>query len=71
MTHEPQKKILAGLLGGERLTVRKAERLYHTTELRRIVSRLRRKGYPICSDRRSALTEDGRTARFNEYYLPR
>lgn len=70
MTHEPQKKILAGLLSGERLTVRKAERLYHTTELRRIVSRLRRKGYPICSDRRSALTEDGRTTKFNEYYLP-
>ena len=70
MTHEPQKKILAGLLRGERLTVRKAEILYHTTELRRIVSRLRRKGYPICSDRRSTLTEDGRITKFNEYYLP-
>lgn len=44
MTYEPQSKILAYLKAGGRLTVRKAERLYHTTELRRIISRLRKNG---------------------------
>ena len=44
MKHDPQNKILAYLKAGGRLTVRKAERLYHTTELRRIISRLRKNG---------------------------
>lgn len=70
MKHNPQTKILAYLVVGGRLTVRKAERLFHTTELRRIVSRLRRKGYTISSDKLSAVTEDGRPTRFNEYYMP-
>lgn len=35
MKHDPQNKILAYLKAGGRLTVRKAEKLYHTTELRR------------------------------------
>ena len=70
MKHDPQTKILTYLVVGGRLTVRKAERLFHTTELRRIVSRLRRKGYTISSDKLSAVTEDGRPTRFNEYYMP-
>lgn len=55
---------------GGKLTVRKAERLYHTTELRRIISRLRKMGYSICSNRQKAVTEDGRPTQFNEYYMP-
>lgn len=69
MTHDPQTKILVYLKQGGRLTVRKAERLFNTTELRRIVSRLRKQGYTICSDKRKAVTEDGRPTQFNEYYL--
>lgn len=70
MTYEPQSKILAYLKAGGRLTVRKAERLYHTTELRRIISRLRKMGYSICSNKQKAVTEDGRPTQFNEYYMP-
>lgn len=55
MTHDPQSKILAYLKAGGKLTVRKAERLYHTTELRRIISRLRKMGYSICSNRQKAV----------------
>ena len=70
MKHDPQNKILAYLKAGGRLTVRKAERLYHTTELRRIISRLRKMGYSICSNKQRAVTEDGRPTQFNEYYMP-
>lgn len=70
MKHDPQNKILAYLKAGGRLTVRKAERLYHTTELRRIISRLRKMGYSICSNKQKAVTEDGRPTQFNEYYMP-
>lgn len=69
MTYEPQSKILAYFKAGGRLTVRKAERLFCTTELRRIVSRLRRQGHAICSNKLSAVTEDGRHTQFNEYYM--
>lgn len=69
MTHDPQSKILAYLKAGGKLTVRKAERLYHTTELRRIISRLRKMGYSICPNKQKAVTEDGRQTRFNEYYM--
>ena len=64
MKHDPQNKILAYLQAGGRLTVRKAERLYHTTELRRIISRLRKMGYSICSNKQKAVTEDGRPTQF-------
>ena len=64
------KYIKGYLKAGGRLTVRKAERLYHTTELRRIISRLRKMGYSICSNKQKAVTEDGRPTQFNEYYMP-
>lgn len=70
MKHDPQNKILAYLKAGGRLTVRKAERLYHTTELRRLISRLRKMGYSICSNKQKAVTEDERPTQFNEYYMP-
>lgn len=68
-TQEPQKCILAYLSAGGRLTVQKAFRLFHTTELRKIVSRLKRKGYIICADKKSDITNDGRLTQFNEYYM--
>ena len=56
MKHDPQNKILAYLKAGGRLTVRKAERLYHTTELRRIISRLRKNRPLRKTDGRHSLT---------------
>ncbi|MBR3912574.1 MAG: hypothetical protein IKJ48_07935 [Alistipes sp.] len=64
-----QHDILAAFQRGERLTVQKAFRLFHTTELRKIVSRLRRRGYDIRSNVMSDETADGRKVRFNEYFL--
>lgn len=69
MTHDPQNKILAYLLKGGRLTVQKAIILFCTTELRRIISRLRKRGHPICDRRLNATTSDGRQTQFKEYYL--
>lgn len=65
----PMYEVLFSLLAGERLTVQKAFRLFHTTELRKIVSRLRRKGYDVRADRKYKETIDGRRVTFNEYYL--
>lgn len=67
--NDPQANVLSYLRQGGRLTVRKAERLFCTTELRRIVSRLRKMGYSICSDKRYDVTDDGRRIWFNEYYM--
>lgn len=64
-----QHEILFALLAGERLTVQKAFRLFHTTELRKIVSRLRRRGYDIRSERKYRETEDNRRVTYNEYFL--
>jgi transcription initiation factor IIE alpha subunit len=68
---KPKRDILAYLQSGGRLTVNKAIRLFHTTELRKIVSRLRREGWVICADKRNDTTEDGRRVTYNEYYLLR
>lgn len=65
-----QYEILFALMSGERLSVRKAFRLFHTTELRKVVSRLRRRGHDIRSEKRTGLTFDGRTVTYNEYYIP-
>lgn len=63
------KNILAYFQQGGRLTVNKALRLFHTTELRKVVSRLRRQGHDIRATRLSDATLDGRKVYFNEYYL--
>lgn len=68
---KPKRDILAYLQSGGRLTVNKAQRLFHTTELRKVVSRLRREGWAILADRRNDKTEDGRSVTYNEYYLQR
>ena len=68
---KPKRDILAYLQSGGRLTVNKAIRLFHTTELRKVVSRLRREGWSIAADRRHDTTEDGRAVTYNEYYLVR
>ena len=70
MKHDPQSKILAHLKAGGRLAVRKAYRLYHTTELRKIVTRLRRKGYIIVGHWCYSHDADrGRIVRYKEYHM--
>lgn len=60
----PQTKILNALKAGRSLTVLTALRLYGTTELRRVVSRLRRDGWNIASDKVRGKT-------YNKYCLVR
>ena len=67
-TMAPQNAILAHLLGGGRLTVNKALAMFRTTELRKVVSRLKRAGHDIRSVWRDDVA-DGRKVRFKEYYL--
>lgn len=69
MERNPQREILAYLLSGGRLTVQKAARQFETTELRKVISRLRRKGYAICADKCYDKTRSGRNTQFNEYYI--
>lgn len=69
MIRNPQREILAYLLAGGRLTVQKASRMFETTELRKIISRLRRRGHPICSERHYDTTHTGRRVQFNEYFM--
>lgn len=66
---DPQNKILAYFKEGGRLTVNKALYMFSTTELRKIVSRLRRAGHRIGSQWRSDKASDGRNVRYKEYYL--
>lgn len=58
-----QRHVLESLLAGRRLTVQKCFRCFGTTELRRIVSRLQKQGYPVESERVNG-------ENFHEYYLP-
>jgi hypothetical protein len=64
-----QRKILAYFKEGGRLTVNKALHLFCTTELRKVVSRLRRAGHNIASRWQYDTTNDGRHVRYKEYYL--
>jgi hypothetical protein len=64
-----QKDILTYLKQGGRLTVKTAIMMFHTTEFRKIVSRLRELGHRIGSTWRTDQTSDGRQVRFKEYYL--
>lgn len=69
MVRNPQREILAYLLAGGRLTVQKAIQMFDTTELRRIVSRLRDRGFPVIADRQCGETKTGRRVWFNEYRM--
>lgn len=69
MRPSPQKRILAYLLEGGALTVKTAWAMTGTTELRRIVSRLKAKGYRFATTTLYGETKDGRRACFKEYRL--
>jgi len=47
--NSPERRILAHFLDGNSLTVKEAQR-FGTTELRKVVSRLIEKGWPIISE---------------------
>ena len=67
MAHDPQRQIAAYFRKGGRLTVKRAWYMFGTTELRRIVSRLRKGGMDIVSRWVSIETRDGRQQRVKEY----
>lgn len=69
MERNPQREILAYLLAGGRLTVQKAIQMFDTTELRRIVSRLKDRGFPVIADKQYGETKTGRRVWFNEYRM--
>lgn len=62
---KPQEQVKRHLQAGLKITVQQCLRLYHTTELRRIVSRLRKNGMNIISD---PFIENGRV-KYHIYYL--
>ena len=69
MVRNPQREILAYLMAGGRLTVQKAIQMFDTTELRRIVSRLKDRGFPVIADKQYGETKTGRRVQFKEYFI--
>ena len=65
---KPQQQILAWLLQGGSLSVQKAFRRFHTTELRKVIDRLRKRGYEIIT-RWEDGTRDGRPIRYKRYSI--
>lgn len=65
---KPQQQILAWLLQGGLLSVQEAFRLFHTTELRKVIDRLRKRGYEIITCWESG-SRDGRTIRYKRYSI--
>ena len=69
-SRKPQARILAYFIRGGTLTVWKAMNKFGTTELRKIVTRLRRKGYIIVGDWCYSHDADrGRIVRYKEYHM--
>lgn len=66
--NNPQVQIQDYLARGGTLTVQQAFRMFHTTELRKIMTRLKRKGY-IILDRWTDSEKDGRKSRYKVYYM--
>ena len=67
---QPQNMILAHLQKGGKLTVNSALSLFRTTELRKVVSRLKRKGHDIRARWVfNTATPDGRPTPHKEYFM--
>lgn len=67
---QPQNLILAYLQKGGKLTVNTALSLFRTTELRKVVSRLKRKGHPIRTRWvTDTATPNGRPTPHKEYFM--
>lgn len=65
----PMHEVLWAFQSGETLTVQRAFKMLHTTELRKIVSRLRRRGYDIRAKKQLRECSDGRRVWYHEYNL--
>lgn len=65
---KPQLLIREHLAQGGTLTVQQAFHQFGTTELRKVVARLRRKG-DIISDRWTSSESEGRKSRYKIYYM--
>ncbi len=59
-----QNKVFDALLNGERLTVQECFHRFHTTELRRIISRIRDWGHEVKSEKVKGET-------YHVYYMPK
>lgn len=67
---QPQNLILAHLQNGGTLTVNSALSLFRTTELRKVVSRLKQKGHDIRARWvTNTATPEGRPTPHKEYYM--
>lgn len=62
-------KVTTYLINGGSLTVKSCWAKFGTTELRKIASRLRRRGYKVETKPMTDILPDGRTVRFNEYRI--
>lgn len=68
-SHDPQSHIREYLAKGGTLTVQQAFRMFHTTGgLRKVVTRLRRKGDCIMARWTSSVNE-GHVSRYKVYYM--
>lgn len=66
---EPQRRIKAALLSGIRMTTAQGNRIGQTVDSRKIISRLRKQGMPICSYWNIRKDDSGRTvAKYKTYY---
>ena len=57
------------LLDGNALTVKTCWIKFETTEMRKIASRLRKRGFNVVTKQMTDTSADGREVRFNEYRI--
>lgn len=62
-------KVTAYLLNGGTLTVKSCWMMFGTTEMRKIASRLRKRGHKVATREVTDTANDGREVRFNEYRI--
>lgn len=62
-------KVTAYLLNGGTLTVKSCWMMFGTTEMRKIASRLRKRGHKVATREVTGTANDGREVRFNEYRI--
>lgn len=69
MTNSIMTKVQNYLLEGNSLTVKTCWMKFGTTEMRKIASRLRRRGFNVVTKQMTDTLTDGREVRFNEYRI--
>lgn len=62
-------KVTSYLLSGNALTVKSCWAKFGTTELRKIASRLRKRGHKVETRQLTDILPDGRPVKFNEYRI--